>query len=89
MNLSTRLVAALGTLLLAASALAALWGVALVVWTLRAGPTATRVMATMVAFGLAIGCGLTGVVLRKRAAGTLLPSDVDLSVGFRGGQGGL
>ena len=71
------------------AALAALWGVGLVVWTLRAGPTATRVMATMVAFGLAMGFGLTGVVLRKRAAGTLLPSDVDLSVGFRGGQGGL
>lgn len=43
----------------------------------------------MVAFGLALGAGLTGVVLRKRAAGTLLPSDVDLSVGFRGGQGEL
>jgi hypothetical protein len=88
-SLRTRLVALLGTLFLAASALAALWGVALVGWTLWAGPTATRVMATMVAFGLAMGCGLTGLVCRKRAAGTLLPSDVDLSVGFRGGQGGL
>jgi hypothetical protein len=46
-------------------------------------------MVTMVAFGLALGCGLTGLVCRKRAAGTLLPSDVDLSVGFRDGQGGL
>lgn len=81
--------ALLGTLLLAAGALAALWGVALVGWTLWAGPTEARVVATMVAFGLALGAGLTGVVLRKRAAGTLLPSDVDLSVGFRGGQGGL
>lgn len=89
MFVPTRLVALLGTVLLAVAALAALWGVALVGWTLRAGPTATRVMATMVAFGLAIGCGLTGAVARKWAAGTLLPSDVDLSVGFRGGQGGL
>ncbi|MEF8856314.1 MAG: hypothetical protein V5A16_02695 [Haloplanus sp.] len=89
MSLTARLAALAGTLLLAASALAALWGVGLVGWTLWAGPTATRVVAAMVAFGLAIGCGLTGVVLRKRAAGTLLPSDVDLSVGFRGGQGGL
>jgi hypothetical protein len=55
-------------------------------WT---GPTATRVMATMVAFGLAIGFGLTWLVRREHAAGTLLPSDVDRSVGFRGGQGGL
>lgn len=85
----TRLAALLGTLLLAVSVLTALWGIALVGWMLWAGPTATRVMAAMVAFGLALGCGLTGVVLRKRAAGTLLPSDVDLSVGFRGGQGGL
>jgi hypothetical protein len=46
-------------------------------------------VATVVAFGLALGAGLTGVVLRKRAAGTFLPSDVDLSVGFRGGQGEL
>ncbi|WP_157969384.1 hypothetical protein [Haloplanus rubicundus] len=89
MSLTTRLAALIGTLLLAASALATLWGVALVGWTLWAGPTATRVMAVMVAFGLAIGLGLTGAVVRKRAAGTLLPSDVDLSVGFRGGQGGL
>jgi hypothetical protein len=78
-----------GSLLLLLSGLAALWGVALVGWTLWAGPTATRVMAAMVAFGLAIGLGLTGAVVRKRAAGTLLPSDVDLSIGFRGGQGGL
>jgi hypothetical protein len=87
--LTTRLAALIGTLLLAASALATLWGVALVGWTLWAGATATRVMAVMVAFGLTIGCGLTGLVCRKYAAGTLLPSDVDLSVGFRGGQGGL
>lgn len=89
MGSTTRLTALAGTLLLAASALCALWGVGLVAWMLWIGPTATRVMATMVAFGLAMGCGLTGVVFRKRAAGTLLPSDVDLSVGFRGGQGGL
>jgi len=88
-NVLTRFIALLGTFLLAVGALAALFGVALVGWTLWAGPTATRVMATMVAFGLALGAGLTGVVLRKRAAGTLLPSDVDRSVGFRGGQGGL
>jgi hypothetical protein len=37
----------------------------------------------------ALGAGLTGVVLRTRAAGTLLPVDADRSVGFRGGQGGL
>jgi len=80
-TIPTRLVAILGT-----SAIAALWDVALVGWTLWTGPTAVRVMATMVAFGVAIGCGLTGLVCRKRAAGTLLPSDVDLSVGFRGGQ---
>ncbi|AZH26480.1 hypothetical protein [Haloplanus aerogenes] len=89
MSVVSRLAALAGALLLAVSALAALWGVGLVGWMLWAGPTATRVMATMVAFGLSIGCGLTGVVLRKHAAGTLLPSDVDLSVGFRGGQGGL
>ena len=89
MPLRTRLVALLGTLFLAVAALAALWGVGLVALTLWAGPTEARVVATMVAFGLAMGFGLTGVVLRKRAAGTLLPSDVDLSVGFRGGQGGL
>lgn len=89
MGLIARLTALLGTLLLAASSLAALWGVGLLVWMLWVGPTATRVMAAMVAFGLALGGGLTGTVLRKRAAGTLLPSDVDLSVGFRGGQGGL
>lgn len=89
MALTTRVAGLVGLLLLAASALAALWGVGLVGWTLWAGPTATRIMAAMVAFGLAMGFGLTGVVLRKRAAGTLLPSDVDLSVGFRGGQGGL
>ena len=89
MPLRTRLASLLGTLLLAASALAILWGVALVGWTLWAGPTEARVVATMVAFGVALGAGLTGVVLRKRAAGTLLPSDVDLSVAFRGGQGGL
>jgi len=87
--LKNRLIALLGILLLAVSALAALLGILLLGWMLWAGPTATRVMAAMMAFGLAIGCGLTGVVLRKRAAGTLLPSDVDLSVGFRGGQGGL
>ena len=64
-------------------------GVGLVGWLLLAGATGPRIVATMVAFGLAMSTGLTGVVLRKRAAGTLLPSDVDLSVGFRGGQGGL
>jgi len=89
MSVGSRLVPLVGTLFLAASALATLWGVGLVGWMLWAGPTATRVVAAMVAFGLAIGCGLTGVVCRKYAAGTLLPSDVDLSVGFRGGQGGL
>jgi hypothetical protein len=78
-------VALLGTLFLA---LATLLGVTLVGWTLWAGPT-PRLMAAMVAFGLALGCGLTGLVCRKHAAGTLLPADVDLSVGFRGGQGGL
>jgi hypothetical protein len=88
-SLRTRLVALLGTLLLATSALAALWGVVLVGWTLWAGPTAARVMAAMVAFGLAVGAGLSGLVCRKYAAGTLIPADVDLSVGFRGGQGGL
>jgi hypothetical protein len=89
MTLTARLAALVGTLCLAVGSLAALLGVGLVGWTLWTGPTATRVMATMVAFGLAMGCGLTGVVLRKHAAGTLLPSDVDRSVGFRGGQGGL
>jgi len=89
MSLSTRLVGLIGVCCLLVSALCALWGVALVGWTVWTGPTATRVMTTMVAFGLATGTGLTGVVLRKRAAGTLLPSDVDRSVGFRGGQGGL
>ncbi|WP_251342757.1 hypothetical protein [Haloplanus halophilus] len=78
-----------GTLLLAVSGAAALCGVGLVGWLLLSGPTAVRVVAAMVAFGLALGAGLTGVVLRKWAAGTLLPSDVDISVGFRGGQGGL
>ncbi|WP_256476568.1 hypothetical protein [Haloplanus pelagicus] len=43
----------------------------------------------MAVFGLAVSAGLTGVVFRKRASGTLSPSDVDPSVGFRGGQGGL
>jgi hypothetical protein len=89
MDLSARVVALLGTLLLAAGALATLWGVGLVAWTLRFGPTATRVVATMVAFGLALGCGLTGAVARKWATGTLLPTDADISVAFRGGQGGL
>ena len=89
MGLTARLVALLGTLCLAASALAALWGAALVGWMLWVGPTGPRVVAAMVAFGLAIGLGLTGAVACKWAAGTLLPSDVDLSVGFRGGQGGL
>jgi len=64
-------------------------GVGLLGWLLWEGVTARRVMAAMVAFGLAMGLGLMGVILRRRAAGTLLPSDVDLSVGFRGGQGGL
>jgi len=86
---TTRLLGFAGHVCLAASALATLCGVGVVGWLLLASPTAPRVMAAMMAFGLAIGCGLTGVVLRKRAAGTLLPSDVDLSVGFRGGQGGL
>jgi hypothetical protein len=89
MTLTARLAALAGTLCLAIGSLAALWGVGLVGWTLWAGVTATRVTSAMVAFGLAMGCGLTGVVLRKHAAGTLLPSDVDRSVGFRGGQGGL
>jgi hypothetical protein len=88
-TLRSRLASLLGTFLLAVAALAALLGVCLVGWTLWAGPTATRVMTAMVAFGLAIGLALTGAVARKWAAGTLLPSDVDLSVGFRGGQGGL
>lgn len=89
MRLSTRVIGLLGALLLAVGALAAIWGIALVGWLLWAGPTGPRVVAAMVAFGLALGAGLTGVVCRKRAAGTLLPADVDLSVGFRGGQGGL
>lgn len=89
MDLSARVVALLGTLLLAASALAALWGLGLVASIVRTGPTEPRVVAAMAAFGLAMGCGLTGVVACKWAAGSLLPSDVDLSVGFRGGQGGL
>ena len=89
MSLTTRLVALAGTGLLATSALAACAGVALVGWLLMAGVTAPRVMAAMVAFGLALSAGLVGVVARKHAAGTLLPSDVDLSIGFRGGQGGL
>ncbi|GAB6861862.1 hypothetical protein ACFR97_10980 [Haloplanus litoreus] len=89
MGLRTHLTALLGLLFLAVSALAALCGVGLVGWVLLAGPTGPRVVAAMVAFGLALSAGLTGLVVRKRAAGTLLPSDVDLSVGFRGGQGGL
>lgn len=89
MGATARLAGLLGLCLLLVSALAALWGVGLVGLLLWNGPTATRVMTIMVAFGLALGMGLTGVVVRKRAAGTLLPSDVDLSVGFRGGQGGL
>jgi hypothetical protein len=88
-NVRTRLATAVGTLLLAASALAALCGVGLVGWLLLTGPTGPRVVAAMVAFGFALSAGLTGLVVRKRAAGTLLPSDVDLSIGFRGGQGGL
>jgi len=82
-------IALLGTLCLTLAALATLWSVGLVAWLLWAGPTATRVVTAMVAGGLAVGCGLTGVVCRKHAAGTLLPSDADLSVAFRGGQGGL
>ncbi|MFB6103053.1 MAG: hypothetical protein ABEJ73_10865 [Haloplanus sp.] len=89
MSLAARLGGLVGTLLLAVGALAALWGVGLVGWTLWAGPTATRVLTAMVAFGFALGAGLTGAVLRKHAAGTLLPVDVDISVAFRGGQGGL
>ncbi|SEA09384.1 hypothetical protein SAMN04488065_1800 [Haloplanus vescus] len=89
MTLGSRALGWVGSALLIASAVATLWGVALVGWLIWVGPTATRVMAALVAFGAAIGAGLTGAVFRKRAAGTLLPSDVDLSVGFRGGQGGL
>ncbi|GAB3328211.1 hypothetical protein [Haloplanus salinarum] len=89
MSPTTRLVALAGTGLLATSALAACAGLALLAWLLMAGATAPRVMAAMVAFGLALSAGLVGVVARKHAAGTLLPSDVDKSVGFRGGQGGL
>jgi hypothetical protein len=89
MDLPARVVALLGTLLLAASVLAALWGLGLVAWIVQAGPTEPRVVATMVAFGLALGCGLTGAVARKWATGTLLPTDADISVAFRGGQGGL
>jgi len=89
MSLGRRALGWAGSALLIVSGLATLWGVGLVGWLIWGGPTATRVMAAMVAFGLALGAGLTGAVFRKRAAGTLLPSDVDLSVGFRGGQGGL
>lgn len=89
MSLGSRVLGWVGSALLLVSGVATLWGVGLVGWLIWAGPTATRVMAIMVAFGLALGAGLTGAVFRKRAAGTLLPSDVDISVAFRGGQGGL
>jgi hypothetical protein len=88
-NVFKRLATAAGTLLLAASVLAALYGVCLVGWLLVAGLTGPGVVAAMVAFGVALSAGLTGLVVRRRAAGTLLPSDVDLSVEVRGGQGGL
>ncbi len=78
-----------GLLLLAVAALAVLSAVAAVVSSLLWGLTAVRFATIWFSAGLALTAGLTGYVVRKRVAGNVIPLDYDISVAFRGGQGGL
>jgi hypothetical protein len=89
MGLKSVVGSVLGTLLLAGAALSFLWGLVLVGASLYWGLTALRLQLLVVAFGLAFTLGFTGYYIRRLVAGTVLALDYDVSVGFRGGQGGL
>ncbi len=78
-----------GLLLLAVAGLAVLSAVAAVVSSLLWGLTGVRFATIWFSAGLAMTAGLTGYVVRKRVAGNVIPLDYDVSVAFRGGQGGL
>ena len=80
---------AVGYLLLGVAVIAAGTGIGGVGLILLSGLTAVRLSIVMVAFGSAIYAGFFGYYVRKLVAGQVLDIDYDISVGFRGGQGGL
>lgn len=80
---------AVGYLLLGFAVIAAGTGIGGIGLILLYGLTAVRLSVVMVAFGFAIYAGFFGYYIRKLVAGHVLDIDYDISVGFRGGQGGL
>lgn len=60
-----------------------------IVESLLWGLTSGRFLRIWFSAGFALTAGFVGYVVRKRVAGNVLPLDYDISVAFRGGQGGL
>jgi len=89
MKLATVAANLVGLALLAVSGVATLGVVGLVGVSLLDGLTGARFAALWFTAGLALTAGFCGYVLRKFAAGNVIPLDYDISVAFRGGQGGL
>jgi|GEM_PF-2250644 len=75
-----------GLALLAVAGVAAVAAVGALALTLVDGLTGTRFITMWFATGLALTAGLCGYVLRKYAAGNVIPLDYDISIAFRGGQ---
>ncbi|MGB9964776.1 hypothetical protein [Halobacterium hubeiense] len=78
-----------GWLLLAVAGVAALNVAWMVASSALWGVTTARFLTGWFSAGLALTAGLTGYVVRQRVAGNVIPLNYDVSVAFRGGQGGL
>lgn len=78
-----------GYLLLAVASLATLWCLSAIGASLIWGLSGQRAMLILTTFGFAFTTGFFGYFVRKAVAGQVLPSDPDISIAFRGGQGGL
>ncbi|MCG1003218.1 MULTISPECIES: hypothetical protein [Halobacterium] len=89
MGLASTVGSVVGLALLALAALATILVGVVAAQSLLWGLTSGRFLTIWFAAGFALTTGFTGYVIRKRIAGNVLPLDYDISVAFRGGQGGL
>ncbi len=89
MSLKSRVAGLVGLAFLALAALGPLYSAWMVVRIALHGVTAGSLMGVLFGAGLFVCCGLTGYFIRKTIAGQVIPIDVDRSVAYRGGQGGM
>lgn len=89
MGIKSAVANTIGYLLLGVAGLATLWCLSAIGASLIWGLSGQRAMLILTTFGFAFTTGFFGYFVRKAIAGQVLPSDPDISIAFRGGQGGM